>query len=297
MSEDKNSFNIHIAHEDEKLKEEKRHSAEESFEKTTKFHPKKEKRTVKAIFKDAGRQLLASMVILLIGFLALNWSAYYKITESKIHNILGVEKETPLSKLTGEKDYIIQERAVLAISGDSELQKRQIPSLSLEVSPTDNRIIIPSINQNIPIVNVSSESLKRRDWAALERDMQESLRDGVVHYPGTSVPGQTGNVVITGHSSYFPWDSGRFKDVFALLHKVEIGDRIVIYYNQDKYVYEVTDYKVVNPENIEILKQVPGNQLTLITCTPVGTNLRRLVVTAIPIAKNGVEINGDRILR
>jgi LPXTG-site transpeptidase (sortase) family protein len=286
MEEEKHHFQIHIDPESNK-----------SFEKKEPEHKVNvPKRTVKTVLKDAGRQLLASLVILVIGFLAFNWSAYYQIGQSKFYQIMGIERETPLTRLISE-DNIIQERAVLAISSDPEAQKRQIPSLDLEVVPVDNRIIVPSINQNIPIVNVSSESLKRRDWAALERDMQEALKDGVVHYPGTSVPGQTGNVVITGHSSYFPWDSGRFKDVFALLHDVNIGDRIVIYYNQDKYVYEINDSKVVRPEDIEVLKQVPGEQLTLITCTPIGTNLRRLVVTAKPIAKNGIPVNGDRITR
>ena len=286
MEEENNHFKIHV---DTKK--------ETSFENKGNYErkPEKPKRTIKSVFREAGRQFLASLIILVVGFLALNSSAYYKIGQSKFQQIMGIERETPLTRLT--EDDVIQERAVLAISTDSEAQKRQIPSLDMDVAPVDNRIIIPGINQNIPIVNVGSESLKRRDWAALEKDMQEALRDGVVHYPGTSVPGQTGNVVITGHSSYFPWDSGRFKDVFALLHHVDMGDRIVIFYNQDKYIYEVNNKKVVSPEDIEVLKQVPGEQLTLITCTPLGTNLRRLVITAIPIAKNGVPINNDKILR
>ena len=168
-----------------------------------------------------------------------------------------------------------------------------IPELDLTLTPSDNRIIIPRIDQNIPIIRVSSESLIARDWATLEKDMQEALQDGVVHYPGTSIPGQTGNTVITGHSSYFPWDSGRFKDVFALLHDLVVGDRIVVYYNQDKYTYEVNDMEIVLPEDIEVLKQTPEEKLTLITCSPVGTNLKRLIISAEPIAINDVSLEGE----
>ncbi len=257
---------------------------------------KKEQRTVKSVFQDAGKQILASLLILVIGFFVLNWSAYYKIGKTKLYSLVGIERESPLAEFV-DTDTLVRKREVMATSTDPEIQKRQIPKLDLEISPVDNRIIIPRINQNIPIISVTSESLIKRDWVGLERDMQRALRDGVIYYPGTSNPGQTGNTVITGHSSYFPWDPGRFKDVFALLHEVVVGDRIVVYHNQDKYIYEVFEVKVVLPEDIEILKQTPEEQLTLITCTPVGTNLKRLILKARPIAKNGLELNGGRILR
>lgn len=250
----------------------------------------KEGRSLKNILKDASRQIFASIVILIIGFFLLNWSAYSKIAKNKWDDFWGIENVSPLTEIA-VIDKIVENKEILKTSNDLAVLKKQIPPLNLEITPSDNRLIIPRIDQNIPIVRVSSESLIKRDWNSLEQEMQEALKDGVVHYPGTSLPGQTGNVVITGHSSYFPWDPGRFKDVFALLHDVVIGDRIVVYYEQDKYVYEVSDIKIVLPKDIEVLKQTPQDQLTLITCTPVGTNLKRLIVTAKPIAKNGVNIS------
>lgn len=244
-----------------------------------------EKRSLKDIVKGAGRQMLASLIILVIGFFVLNWSAYYQIAQSKWNQWFGSNQASPLIQLVENKPTnSVQD---LQTSSNPTIQKRQIPPLEMEIAPYDDRIIIPRINKNIPIVKVSSDNLIKRDWDALEDEMQKALQDGVVHYPGTSLPGQTGNVVITGHSSYFPWDPGRFKDVFALLHEVEKGDKIVIYFNQDKFVYDVTNKKEVMPDNIEVLKQTPDDRITLITCTPVGTNLRRLIVTAKLIAKNG----------
>jgi len=184
-------------------------------------------------------------------------------------------------------------KTVLDVADSFDAQKKQIPELDIEITPSDNRLIIPRIDQNLPIVRVSSENLIARDWSALEKDMQEALQDGVVHYPGTSMPGQSGNAVITGHSSYFPWDSGRFKDVFALLHQVVVGDKIIIYQEQEKYIYEVSEINVVLPDNVDILKQTPEEKLTLITCTPVGTNLKRLIVVAKPVEE---EVN-DKVSR
>jgi len=249
-----------------------------------------EKRDFKTVIKDAGRQLLASFIILVIGFLILNWSAYYQIAQNQWNAWFGSKEISPLIQLAENKPIVYNTQNLQA-SADPSIQKKQIPSLDMEIAPSDDRLIIPRINQNIPIVKVSSDSLIKRDWSALESEMQKALQDGVVHYPGTSLPGQTGNVVITGHSSYFPWDPGQFKDVFALLHDVVKGDRIVVYYNQDKYLYEVNDIKVVMPDNIEVLKQTPDDRITLITCTPVGTNLKRLIVTAKLIGKNGQTVN------
>jgi LPXTG-site transpeptidase (sortase) family protein len=292
-----NYFKIHVDHisskpvvKDKKTHKEAHHPAPVKHKKVA--NKGGERRTLKNIFKDAGRQITASVVIFIVGFLLLNWQSYSQIVKSEVEKAFGVERSSPLEEIV-ETVEVVKEPEVLETSVNPEVQKKQIPELNLEIAPTDNRLIVPRIDQNIPIVRVSSDNLLARDWGALENEMQDALQDGVVHYPGTSLPGQIGNVVLTGHSSYFPWDAGRFKDVFALLHDVVKGDKVVVYYEQDKYIYEITDIKIVLPEDIEVLKQTANDKLTLITCTPVGTNLKRLIVSGEPISKNGVAINQD----
>ncbi len=275
--------------------EEVHHKKEEPKHETPNIPKPKEKRSAVEVLRDGGRQIVASFVILVIGFLLLNSSAYYQIAKSKFAKFTGTETESPLVELVEEAPAKTSTEN-LQSSSDPSVQKKQIPDLDLDIAPSDNRIVVPRIDQNIPIVRISSDSLIRRDWKALENEMQDALKDGVVHYPGTSLPGETGNIVITGHSSYFPWDAGRFKDVFALLVDVVEGDKVVVYHEQDKYIYEVYDIKIVLPEDIEVLKQTPEDKLTLITCWPVGTNLKRLIVTAKPIEVNGVDIE-SKIIR
>jgi len=269
------TFKIHIDASHEEKSVPKRHLALGKDK-----HEEASGRDLKGVFSDVSRQILASVIILVVGFFALNWSAYVKIAQSAIDDYMGSQKGAEYHELIDGKP---QEKTILKIASSLDMQKKQIPALNMDVMPTDDRLIIPRIEQNIPIVRVSSENLLAKDWNALEKDMQKALQEGVVHYPGTSVPGQPGNTVVTGHSSYFPWDPGKFKDVFALLHKVVVGDEIVAYYNQQKYVYKVVEIKVVMPDNIEVLKQTSTPQLTLITCTPVGTNLKRLIVIAKPV--------------
>ncbi len=240
-----------------------------------KLHPDSDRAdspTFGGILRDIGRQALASLLILVVGFFALNYSAYVQIVKNEFNKYFGEETTSPLDQLVENTLPNLADKA-----------NGEIPDLNLEVMPSDNRIVIPRIDKNIPIISTSSQSLMDRDWGGLEKELMQALQNGVVHYPGTGTPGNDGNTVITGHSSYFPWDKGRFKDVFALLHEVVVGDKIVVYYDQKKYVYEVSEIKVILPNQLDVLKSMGEEQLTLITCTPVGTNLKRLVVIAKPV--------------
>lgn len=224
------------------------------------------------------RQVFATVCIFGIFFVILNWSAIAQIVSWEYEKITQHSDTTnPLYQLLEKKDV---KETPLPLTKNAEEAKRLIPALNFAVAPPDTRLVIPRINRNVPVINVSTESLIKKDWSQLEKDMQEALRYGVIHYPGTARPGQQGNIVITGHSSYFPWDPGRFKDVFAVLHDLKVGDQILLYNNQKRYIYEVSSIKKIWPSELDVLKPSTENKLTLITCTPVGTNLKRLIIEA-----------------
>jgi len=133
----------------------------------------------------------------------------------------------------------------------------------------ENRIIIPKINVDAPIVFPAT---------ADNKVILESLKGGVAQYPGTALPGHAGNVFITGHSSYYWWDGGKYNRVFTLLDKLTANDLIYIHYEGSEYVYKVKDSIVVLPTQTEVLNPTATATLSLMTCTPVGTNLKRLIV-------------------
>ncbi|HBB02603.1 MAG: sortase [Candidatus Peregrinibacteria bacterium GW2011_GWF2_38_29] len=224
------------------------------------------------------KQLTLSAAIFGVLFLALNWSAYVKIFETKYNQVANISQANTMQEFIAPKKPIKQ--TLLKVGATPAEEKKNIPALSIAVAPPDTRIIIPSINKNIPVIQISDEKLIKKDFKALEADIQKGLEDGVINYPGTSKPGEHGNIVITGHSSYFPWQSGRFKDVFAILSEVKDKDKIAIFYNQKKYIYTVFEITEVSPKDIGPLQQTKDDILTLITCTPVGTDLRRLIVKA-----------------
>jgi len=140
-----------------------------------------------------------------------------------------------------------------------------------EVVPAENTITIPKINVHVPV---------NYEPTIQEAAIQHALETGVVHYGNTALPGQNGNVAIFGHSSNDWWEPGNFKFVFVLLDKLSPGDQITMDYGSKRYTYEVTSSRVVEPTEVDVLNPTSTPTLTLITCTPPGTSLRRLVVTA-----------------
>lgn len=246
--------------------------------------------TFKNFLWDKAQFVLVSLFVFVVTYLALNYQAIYENINYKLTALKGME--APNFEILNESsqasvlslDEISQDVSGLPpekqeISSDSAATV-VVPPLNLTVYPPDTRIVIPRIVKNIPVIGVGNANLISRDWDALEKDIQQALKSGVVHYPGTALPGEKGNVVITGHSSFYAWDAGRFKDVFALLHEIVPGDKIFLFHNQKRYIYEVFDIRVVKPNEIDVLGQTKDERLTLITCTPLGTNLKRLIVTA-----------------
>ncbi len=151
---------------------------------------------------------------------------------------------------------------------------------SFAMVPYENRIIIPRLWKNIPLVDVRIES--HPDYEVMHETFMEELKKGVVRYPGTARPGEVGNVFIFGHSSNYPWIQSEYNEVFALLDQLQDGDEITIYYYQKKYIYRITDRATVKPGDVGALeKRDPSKkELSLMTCWPVGTTLERLIVFA-----------------
>jgi sortase A len=157
-----------------------------------------------------------------------------------------------------------------AISGDALVLD---PTASFNVGP-EPKLIIPKINVDVPVdYNVATLD---------ESKIQVSLRDGATHYklPGANaLPGQNGNTVLLGHSSNDVFNQGAYKFVFVLLDRVEVGDTFYLHYQGKRYIYRVSQKKVIDPRDISAL-QIGSDKpvVTLITCTPPGTALKRLLI-------------------
>ena len=110
----------------------------------------------------------------------------------------------------------------------------------------------------------------------LEGAKSKTLRLGLGHVPGTSLPGQPGNVVIAGHRDTF----------FRPLRDIKIGDEVSVDTTAHTYCYQVRSFEIVDPRNVNALRFHNKNELTLITCYPfsyIGPAPKRFVVHAEPV--------------
>ncbi len=164
-----------------------------------------------------------------------------------------------------------------------------IAASKFEVAPYENRIIIPRLGKNIPLVDVFHDL--DADYIKMHEIFMEELRKWVVRYPGTARPGEEGNVFIFGHSSNYPWVKSQYNDIFALLDTLENGDDVVIFYNQKKFVYRITDRAIVKPGDMKALesRDPQKKELALMTCWPIGTTLERIILFG-QLVEDGVEI-------
>ncbi|MBI5754683.1 class D sortase [Candidatus Peregrinibacteria bacterium] len=232
-----------------------------------------------------------SFMVFFLSFFAMNYEAYWDIARHSWETNFQPKIMQASSLFFAENNdagtvkIAVMEQPLLSLVNPKTHTEENVKNIlqPAVITPPDHRLIIPKIGKNVPIVESKADNLYSKNWPDLEKELLSDLKRGVVHYPGTAFPGQKGNVFLTGHSSYYPWDDGEYKDVFALLGKLEVGDEIVLFYKQKEYRYKVSDIREVKPNNVDILKQTDDNRLTLMTCTPVGTTLRRLVITALQV--------------
>ena len=150
-----------------------------------------------------------------------------------------------------------------------------VDPLTTTAVSSDPKLIIPKINVDVPVIYDVTP-----DYDAQMKAMEQ----GVAYFgiPGAnSKPGQIGNTVLSGHSSNDIIDPGSYKFIFAQLDRLNKGDAVYVNYNGVRYTYTVTKKEVVAPTEVsKLVYPTDKPVLTLITCTPLGTSLNRLLVTA-----------------
>lgn len=148
------------------------------------------------------------------------------------------------------------------------------PTVETNVGP-ESKLIIPKINVEAPIAfGVSNDY----------NSQMKAMETGVAHFsiPGaSSTPGQTGNTVLAGHSSNDAFVNGDYKFIFAQNEKLQTGDTIYVNYQGKRYAYKITTKEVVMPEEVsKLVYPTDKPVLTLVSCVPLGTALKRLLITA-----------------
>jgi len=136
---------------------------------------------------------------------------------------------------------------------------------------SDYLLKIDKINLSAPI-NINVDGNNKETY-------NKALESGVAHLLGSALPGKVGNPFIFGHSSYYAWKPGEYKEIFRDLNDLDTGDIIIISSNLSIYNYKVSDKQVVSPDDVAVANQnYNEKKLTLMTCWPIGSDAERLVI-------------------
>ena len=141
-----------------------------------------------------------------------------------------------------------------------EQQQRVQPSAFAKTQPGPDdgliRLEIPKIDLSAIVVDGTT---------------RRQLKLGPGRIIGTPLPGEPGNAVISAHRDTF----------FRHIYELKAGDEINVQRNGQSLKFTVTGKKIVDSDDLSVLRQTQDPQLTLITCYPtyyIGPAPQRLVV-------------------
>lgn len=227
-----------------------------------KAKPKTKKRK---FFRMVGFAMMAigTLLMFFIVFPLISWYSY--ITPSEISLVAPVPDEEWNRSLLGN---------FFTSSLQSVFDKTDFDDAKNWFSKGQAENLAPSVSSYV--LSIPKLAISQAYVSTVDTKLSEHL----VHYPGTILPPNLGNAVIFGHSTLpIFFNQKNYKTIFANLYKLKKGDSIVVSIDNVSYNYVVDRIAITEGVNKTILtKRQNGNFLTLITCTPPGTKLKRLIV-------------------
>lgn len=91
-------------------------------------------------------------------------------------------------KIALKNPEMVYSRSYSAENLLSNIPLNSAEKATFQVNPQDNRIIIPRIGKNIPLIDVNRDA--DTPWDEMHKVFMEELKNGIVRYPGTAEPGQ-----------------------------------------------------------------------------------------------------------
>lgn len=140
---------------------------------------------------------------------------------------------------------------------------------SVKFTINNQEVYRPDLGKKFATLKIPELSLEK---PIIHGDGPKELKMGLGHYAGSTLPGEGGNVVISGHRD----------TAFRKLEDIKVGQSIFIETNWGNYEYKVKDINIVDKTAHQVLDPTDYEKLTLYTCYPfnyIGSAPERFVVT------------------
>lgn len=143
---------------------------------------------------------------------------------------------------------------------------------TLQVVDLPELLVEPEVPVGEPFARIIIDRIAL-DAVVFEGVDRTTLKSGPGHMPGTPLPGQPGNAVISGHRTTY----GRpFYELDVLVE----GDEIEVETALGVSTYSVRETLIVAPTDVWVADNMDGAWMTLTTCHPRFSAAERLIIQA-----------------
>lgn len=211
--------------------------------------------------------LLGSVGLLYIFFPLVSWQVYFAPVFAAQQIEAPIPKSTVITSGTMKSLLVAQARSLSGVDYTNVKNWFSSPHQVESGQPAK----VPSYTLAVPTLGIKQAFVSTVDY---------DVGSHLVHYGGTSLPGENGTAVVFGHSTLPQlFDPTNYKAIFATAYKLKTGDILTAEVSGVVFTYEVYSVTVVDPDDPAILAQNFDNAyLTIVTCTPPGTTWKRLLI-------------------
>jgi len=186
-----------------------------------------------------------------------------------------------VENLVKEYEWVVSMQQEVATNMDHYLQQNlDNYDFSFNLLPPTNRLIIPAINLDVPLVESSVVTYK--DFT--ETSFDSDLENWVVKYPTTPEPGEWWNAFFFGHTSQEYWKKNPYGTVFRRIPQLKENDKIQVVREWVLYEYRVLKTVVVRPKDVNDTYvnfwEEWKEYITLMWCYPIWRTDKRMMIFA-----------------
>ena len=262
-------------------------------------HPKNKFYKFSKIFKELKVLWLIFTVLFLWTYLITNaqlvidnfndhfsWNEVFWISQDNINSSFqshssAWNNSAEVENLVKKYEWIISMEQEVATDMDHYLQQNlDSYDFSFNLLPPTNRLIIPAINLDVPLVETNINNYEN----VTETTFNPDLENGVVKYPTTPNPWELGNAFFFGHTSQEYWKNNPYWTVFRNIPQLKENDKIQVVRKWVLYEYKVLKTVVVKPKDVNDTYvnfwEANKQYITLMWCYPIWRTDKRMMIFA-----------------
>jgi sortase A len=220
------------------------------------------------------RLLLVVEVLAVLGLAGILFNGFglLRTLNQEVVSALRQEKDTPTSTPLITAVVLPSGHTPPSAAGGAQFNEAEIPEQLRPLVQSLANLPAPTPGPQ-QAIQIDIPSIGVQNWPVVQGDGWEQLKKGVGQHIGSVNPGEPGNVVLAGHDDVFG-------EVFRDLDKLQTGDQIILFTMQQQYIYRVTETRIVEPSQVDVMNATSDATVTLISCYPYMVDKQRIVVFA-----------------